>query len=157
MSCEEEKNSIGTVSNARSAEQAEHMRDLARRGVCPFCTIGPLNSVLWSGEHWRMWANPFPYRFHQHHFVIASILHWVGIEEITPAAWAEWGMLNALTIRERKIQGGGLVMRFGDSKLSGASLLHVHSHLQVPDQRGPAITVFFKDSLLDAFLKSLPK
>lgn len=147
-------NSLGSIHNSRTSAQQRHMEETIGKGKCPFCP--PLdpekNKVIRLGGWWQIWQNPFPYTGHQKHFVLTTIAHITDISQLTPNAWAEWGQFNQWAIKTFGLPGGGLVMRFGDNAFNGGTLTHIHSHIQVPDQKGFSIAVFFKDKRLTEFL-----
>ncbi len=151
-----DSDTLGNISNSRSAAQATHMQATVGQGKCPFCDENgfdpKINTVIWSGKHWRAWFNPFPYTGTVSHVIIASLEHLTNIKDLSAEAWTEWGNLNQHLILEYNLPGGGIVMRFGDNKLNGGTIHHIHSHIQVPSTEGFSIAVFFKDEPLKAFL-----
>lgn len=150
------KNNLGNIGNARTAEQQAHMEKTVGQGKCPFCVgdgfDSSLNKIVIEGTYWRAWVNPFSYPHHSIHITVATRGHTEKIQDITPDAWREWGQINQYLIAKYDPPGGGIVMRFGDNRYNGGTLNHVHSHIQVPDQKGMAIAVFFKDAALTRFL-----
>lgn len=153
---------LGNVQNSRSSDQAEHMRNTVGQGKCPFCPDGfdakknvvvPIPGVII--VHWQAWFNPFPYHGTKTHIIIAAVKHWTDIGEITPDAWREWAMINEYFIKVHGLAGGGIVMRFGENKLNGGTLSHVHSHIMVPDEEDLCIAVFFKTPKFADYLMAL--
>lgn len=147
---------LGNIGNTRSPEQERAYQESIGTGTCPFCNYPPeiRERMIYEGQYWNAWHNPFPYGSHQTHIILAPIAHWTSMGDITVAAWFEWATINQKLIKELKLPGGGLVMRFGDNAYNGGSLTHVHSHIQVPDQTGYAIATFFADEKLKALFKS---
>jgi len=160
-------NQIGTIENSRSQPQEQHMRNTVGAGKCPFCDLNlVINKVIWEGRFWRAWFNPFPYTYHAAHLVVAAKDHWVHLWDIPEPARLEWFDVNIDLIRRYNLPGGGIVMRFtnedaiivkgsGTNQYNAGTLSHIHSHVQVPDCKGPAIAVFFKDESLSAYLANL--
>lgn len=155
--CEQKKNAeLGNIDNARTPEQIAHMEKTVGNGKCPFCDNNgfdpKLNVVIWKGQYWRAWFNPFPYSGTNSHIIIATINHITGLKELPPQALAEWAFAIKHLIEEYQLLGGGIVTRFGDNELNGGTLTHMHTHIQVPSKVGFCIAVFFKDERLKKFL-----
>lgn len=132
---------LGAIDNVRTEAQRKNMLDTIGKGLCPFCDgqgFNPaINKVIWQGKHWRLWHNPFPYDNTQTHLVFATHKHITDISELTPEIWKEWSEINQDIIKNMNIPGGGIVMRFGDLAYNGGSLQHLHSHIIVPNLKGP--------------------
>jgi diadenosine tetraphosphate (Ap4A) HIT family hydrolase len=141
-----DSSTLGTMENVHSLAYRAHMEGTIAKGKCPLCDpLDPeINKVIRETAHFRLWANPFAYAHHEHHLIIAPVAHVTDIAEITPEMWGEIGALVRWAVREFDIKGGGLVMRFGDSKFTASTLHHLHMHIQVPDLTGPAFAVFCK-------------
>lgn len=137
---------LGAVRNARTDEQREHMHNTVGRGVCPFCVLDPkLNHLIRESRYWRMWPNPFPYKHHAHHFVLATKSHLIHPQALPREAWMELGDHLLWAIGEYDLPGGGFVMRFGDLAYNAGTLQHLHAHIQVPDLTGRAAATFAKE------------
>lgn len=139
--------SLGTIANARSEEQRTHMQQTVERGICPFCDLNTtLNKVIIQTPHWRAWPNPFPYSRHAHHFVLAPREHITSISALLkiPEAIQERDWICDELIRQFNLEGGAVVMRFGNPKRNAGTLTHLHVHVQAPDGTGPAFSVFSK-------------
>ncbi len=136
---------LGTIQHSRTDAQREHMERTVGEGTCPFCVLDPdLNQVIAERKHWRMWPNPFPYKHHAHHLVLAAKKHIVHPQELPREAWMELGDHLLWATTQFDIPGGGLVMRFGDLAYNAGTLQHLHAHIQVPDLTGPAKATFAK-------------
>jgi diadenosine tetraphosphate (Ap4A) HIT family hydrolase len=68
------------------------------------------------------------------------------INDMDPAAGKELFELFVDAAKARKIQGGGIAMRFGWSKDGnfGSSVLHLHAHLIEPDLKALSETEAWK-------------
>lgn len=148
--------SIGNTANARSTAQVDHMKATVEQGKCPFCDDSgfdpTVNVVIKQGVFWRAWLNPFPYKGSKRHVILATIDHVVDVKDLSAGAWIELGEFIPQIIAEYKIEGGGIVMRFGDNKLNGGTLTHLHVHIQEPNQTSFSVAVFYKDAALTEFL-----
>ena len=142
-------NTLGNTAFARTPEQIAHYQATIGKGVCPFCKPDPtINKIIRTGTFWRVWPNPFAYTHNAHHIIFATIEHVTDIATLDPAVFAammaELATLAQSVINEFGIEGGALVMRFGDMRLNAGTLHHLHAHIQVPDGTGPAFAVFNK-------------
>ena len=136
---------LGTIENARTAEQAAHMHDTIGQGICPFCSIDrEINKLIKATYHWNLWPNPFPYARRKHHFVLATKEHIVDVRQLTRAMWAEIGDVVRWAAEAFNIEGGAIIMRFGDPMYTASTIAHLHAHIDAPDGVGPAIAVFSK-------------
>ncbi len=136
---------LGTLGNCRTLEQYREMKRFLEEGKCPFCEpCSMANKPLRVGKHWVIKHNDFPYPAHAHHLVLFTREHITDIALLSPSAWAEWGEFNIWAIREYRLPGGGLVMRFGDPAYNAGTIIHPHSHIQVPDLTDDARATFAK-------------
>ncbi len=55
--------------------------------------------------------------------------HISDISEISPEAWTELHTIIGTEKITRDITGGTFIMRFGETKYTGASVTHLHAHL----------------------------
>ncbi|MEK7584687.1 MAG: hypothetical protein AAB490_05570, partial [Patescibacteria group bacterium] len=124
--------------NARSASQRVVMEQIERQGHCPFC-IENLNTyhknpILKKGKYWLLTENQWPYENVKHQLLVIYKTHIEHINQIAPKAWSELGSLFSGEAKKRKIEGGGLAIRFGSSKDGnyGSTVLHIHAHLIEP-------------------------
>jgi diadenosine tetraphosphate (Ap4A) HIT family hydrolase len=134
---------LGTMEHVRSPAYRAHMQATIEKGICPLCELDSTkNVVIKQNRHWRIWKNPFAYPHHEHHLVIASRRHLTDFSQLTGEMGAQLISIAQWAVREFKISGGALVMRFGDPEKSASTLRHLHAHIQVPDGSGPAFAVF---------------
>lgn len=146
---------LGTIGNSRTDAQRDLMERTVGQGVCPLCELDrEVNHPFWEEDYqyWRVWASPYPYPYHGFHFVIALRRHEIIYENLMPEEVLEKFEIERRLIREFNLPGGGLVTRFGDPEYNAGTLTHIHAHVQVPDQKGFVIAVFYKDSRLTEFL-----
>lgn len=147
-----------STENARSAGQAQVMKDAAKVKKCIFCDIDfsinkPLNKKGEfdpEGKDWPLlwvWENPFPQEYHKHHLMIIPRRH-INNEEwylITNEEWLQ--ILDAWKWAQTfyNLPGGGFVGRFGERSRNAGTIGHLHFQLQIPDGTGNAKATFFKD------------
>jgi ATP adenylyltransferase len=113
------------------------IQQIQKDGVCPFCPEQLLkyhkNPILKDGKYWLITENMYPYKGAVHHFLIIHKIHISHMNEISPEAQHELFEINNWLFETYKILGGTFVMRFGDSKYTGASVTHLHAHIIVSD------------------------
>jgi ATP adenylyltransferase len=109
------------------------IKQIMRDGVCPFCPEHLAkyhqNPTLKEGRYWLLTKNMYPYIGAAHHYLLIHKKHIQGFDELTDAAWSELKEVTSWVLKERKIKGGALLMRFGDTKHTGASVTHLHAQL----------------------------
>lgn len=154
------KTRLGEIRNVRTRAQREHMQNTVEQGVCPFCKIDrSVNRVIRQRQsnRWRVWENPFKYKNHAHHIMIVPVRHVTHPQDLTKREWQDLQRLIAWAQKRYNIPGAGLVVRFGDVRYHAGTIEHLHVHIQVPNRRGQAIAVFYKDKKLAAFLAKANK
>jgi ATP adenylyltransferase len=134
---------------ARGSEQLARMRSLEAEGVCIFC---PEHAGRWqrepveyTGEHWYVTRNDFPYEGTAAHYLIVARRHVSGFEELPDAAGAElWQIRRELAERLGAV-AFATIERSGDMRFNGGSVAHLHVHMVALDP-APAKTVRFRVS-----------
>jgi ATP adenylyltransferase len=106
---------------------------IQKDGVCPFCpeqlATYHKNPILISKKHWLATENMYPYKGVKYHFLLIHKKHLSHINELSPEAWQELHEVTDEICAEYKIEGGSFLMRFGDSRFTGASVTHLHAHI----------------------------
>lgn len=122
------------------------IKGIAGDGVCPFCSeylTTYHKKPRAERTHWWVTDNMYPYHPVRHHFLFIHKAHIEHIAEISDDAWRELREL----IKEKKVAGGSLVLRFGDTRFTGASVAHLHAHLV---QSNPEHTDYQKPKTVSA-------
>ncbi len=140
-----DKENLMNIGNARQPLQAENMKKIEEEGFCPFC---PENMkkyheppILKSDEHWYVTPNMYPYDNTAHHFILVTNKHLTNSNELSPEAWSELQKHVTWLNEEYKIDSGTLLMRSGDMKKNGATVLHLHAQYIVgSDPEKPVLT-----------------
>jgi diadenosine tetraphosphate (Ap4A) HIT family hydrolase len=118
--------------NARRGKYATVIEGIAACGVCPFC-LEHLRTYhknpLIERAYWWVTNSMYPYHPVCNHILLILKEHREHIEEISQEAWSELQEIITELTKERKIAGGAFVLRFGDTRFTGASVAHVHAHL----------------------------
>lgn len=106
-------------------------------GVCPFCPEHLLkyhkNPILKEGAYWLLTKNMYPYEGAKHHALVIHKKHIELLDQITPEAWAELQSIIQSFAKENNILGGTLLMRFGHTSHTGATVSHLHANFVSPD------------------------
>lgn len=106
------------------------IEEIKKDGVCPFCPENLAKyhkkPILAEGKFWRLTENMYPYEGTKYHLLLIHREHVKDFDEITPEAWGETHHLVNEYFKQEKIPGGAFLMRFGDTKYTGASVSHLH-------------------------------
>lgn len=134
---------------ARREDQRAHMVELERAGVCIFCpehvAAHHREPIEWSGEHWYVTRNDYPYAGTVAHYLIVPHRHVTSFDELPDAAGAElWAIRRELKRRLAPL-ATATVERSGDMRLNGGSVAHLHTHFVALDA-DPEQTVRFRVS-----------
>lgn len=129
------------LDNARFEDQKKVMEDIVDDGVCPFCeehlTKYHKQEILRSGEHWLLTYNQWPYDNTTLHLLAIAKYHAVHLSDMKPGAAEELFDLLRWAETNFAISFGGVCMRFGDTKKTGATVDHLHAHFIVPEENLP--------------------
>ena len=110
---------------------------IQKDGVCPFCPeylkTYHKNPILKEGTYWLLTENMYPYEGAKYHILIIHKKHIEKLEEVSSEAWVELKALVDGFLKEKSIPGGTLVMRFGDTAYTGASVSHLHLNIVSAD------------------------
>jgi diadenosine tetraphosphate (Ap4A) HIT family hydrolase len=110
---------------------------IQKDGVCPFCPESLAkyhkNPIIKEGKFWLLTNNMYPYEGAKYHALLIHKAHITKFSEISKEAWAELNEFMNYFTGENKIPGGTFIMRFGDTRYTGASVSHLHANLISPD------------------------
>lgn len=131
-----ERKEFVNLDNARVTEQMQAMERILASGNCPFCLKNILkehkNQIIREGKHWIITENQWKYEEAELHLLFILKQHAEKLREINPEAGSELIEFAQWTEEKFGIRAGGLVLRFGDINLNGATVAHLHFHLIVP-------------------------
>jgi len=129
------------LSNARVEEQREVMEKIQRINKCPFCPKSldkfHKREKVMEGEFWILTKNRWPYDHTTVHLLAIYKSHAVKLRDITPEAGAELFRFFQWAESTYQIDAGAFAVRFGDIRLNGATVSHLHAHLIEPDSKNP--------------------
>ncbi len=120
---------------------ANVIREIAKEGVCPFCTDHLQKfhkKPLAERAYWWVTDNMYPYKPSKHHRLLIHKTHISHMNELSPEAWTELLEIFKEETTGRNITGGTFIMRFGDTKFTGASVSHLHAHIVQSDPEDAA-------------------
>ncbi len=125
------------TANARPGVYDSVISQIAKEKVCPFCpdqlATYHKNPILHEDEYWLVTDNMYPYKDTKTHLLFIHKEHIVHLSELSSTAWKELQALTNKFIQDKKIPGGTLLIRFGDTSYTGASVNHLHAHLVSSD------------------------
>ena len=129
------------LSHASTKFQRDVMRRIRRDKVCPFCMEHFLKyhtkPILASGKYWVLTTNFQPYKGSRLHLLAISKKHTTTFEKLSTAAHQELFALFSKELRKKKIKGGAILMRFGNTDYTGGTVEHLHAQLISGQKRSP--------------------
>lgn len=109
--------------------------------VCPFCAEHLLKyhklPILKETDRWIITTNMYPYKNAKLCFLLIHREHINDTKDMPPESFLELQEHIKWLVDEYKCPGGTLVMRCGDTSLTGATVTHLHAHLIVADYENP--------------------
>lgn len=128
------------LAHARTQFQRDVMKRIQKDEVCPFCMKHFLTyhtkPIIADGKYWVLTENFEPYKGSRVHLLAVSKRHVKHFDQLSPAAHQELFHLFAQELKKRKIKGGALFMRFGDTNYTGGTVEHLHAQLVCGTKRG---------------------
>jgi diadenosine tetraphosphate (Ap4A) HIT family hydrolase len=121
------------LDNSRHDDQRRVMETIVGDNVCPFCLDNlkkyHQRPILSEGDHWLVTTNQWPYEHTQAHFLLIAKRHIESVTELEPGAFEELGGHIQKLVQDNGLDYGGVAMRFGDVRYTGASVNHLHAHV----------------------------
>jgi diadenosine tetraphosphate (Ap4A) HIT family hydrolase len=106
-------------------------------GVCPFCPEHlkqyHTNPILKETDDWYLTTNLYPYKGARVHMLIISKSHRTHVSQLSSAAWNQLYELISYANEQYHIKGGTFIMRYGETRYTGASVAHLHAQLVASD------------------------
>lgn len=121
--------------HARRKDYRRFLLEAEREELCPFCPEGLRrhpNPILHRSRAWFITKAAWRYRKAVRHFLIISRRHKEDVLELSGRDFAEIKRLMHWVITHLNIKGGGIALRFGDTRFTGATIRHLHFHFLVP-------------------------
>ena len=137
--------------NAGNAGYGNVINTILAKGVCPFCPENfhwhenPIIKQVPAGDnYWFITKNSWPYENSRHHFIIIGSAHITEMFELTSNDFSCVQILVKHVMEKYGISGGALMLRFGETLYTGATVVHLHFHFIVPKvEDGKALPVWF--------------
>lgn len=135
------KKSLVNLKHTRSAGQKDNMIQAVKDGVCLFCPahikkyhVSPIEK---KGKYWMITKSDYPYTGTKLHYLFIYNKHIDTLKKIRPEAMIE--LIRHLKWLEKKfkVKGGSILVRFGDSSRTSASITHLHGHLIIGGKQSP--------------------
>lgn len=121
------------IQNTRSDDQFEYYKAIADDDVCPFCTESLKKylkqPIISEGDHWLVTPNRWPYEHTSAHYLLIARQHIETVTELPSGAFEELGDHVKQLVTDNNLDYGGIAMRFGDVRYTGATVNHLHAHL----------------------------
>lgn len=137
----EEKRSQMDFNHARTDEQKNLMEKIAKDAVCPFCKENFMKyhpkPILKENAHWLITENMSPYEGTKIHLIaVYKDKHVTMSNEIPLKHMGQMFELINWAIEKYNIEGGTILIRFGNSSYTGGSVDHFHAHLIIGNAKG---------------------
>ena len=120
------------LNNARPGVYAEVIKKIGENKICPFCSEH-LHSIhpnpIQEKNYWLVTDNAYPYKPKKEHILLIHKTHISDMFEISKDAWTELHDIMDELEKTKNIEGGAFLMRFGNTKYTGASVTHLHAHI----------------------------
>lgn len=120
---------------AKSKNYRQVLATIERTRRCPFCKENfryHKKPILKRGDGWLATENSWPYGGTRVHCLIIAERHCERFEELTPRDFFAIMRLTRWLIRRYRMPGGGLALRFGNPRFTGATVSHLHFQLIQP-------------------------
>ena len=134
---------------ARGPDQRAYMERLEADRICIFCpeyvADHHAEEVEFSGEHWYVTRNAYPYAGTAAHYLIVARRHVSSFDELPDDAGAELWAIKRRLKAQLGAPSTATIERSGQMHLNGGSVAHLHTHFVVPDPE-PEKTVRFRVS-----------
>lgn len=134
------------IDNTRTSAMREKWQKIIDEGIDPFdpkkVTKWIDGEIIMASDHWYAFQNDHPYPGTKYQFVIPTKEFFTDSDQLSKEIILDLFSIVKRLKRKYGIVGGGLSMRFGETKLSGGSVMHMHAQLTVPED-GKSIAVWF--------------
>jgi ATP adenylyltransferase len=123
----------------KRSDYVHTLTEIVAGGFCPFCEEHLFKHhrrpLIYKSAHWLVTENSWPYKGSRFHILFIARTHIEKTEDLSSAMWADLQKLYKKIVREKKTKGATLFIRSGDTKITGASVNHLHAHLVVGSPR----------------------
>ncbi len=126
--------------NSKRGDYAKVIDEIAKNKICPFCPehvtrIHP--KPIEEKKYWLVTDNAYPYKTVKQHMLLIHREHIEHVNELSVEAWIELKEILKEVSEKRDISGGAFMMRFGETRYTGASVSHLHAQIVQGDPDDP--------------------
>ena len=128
------------LANARPGIYEKVIKNIQESSICPFCEehIRDIHkNPLVEKEFWYVTDNMYPYKPTKEHLLLIHKKHIEHVSDLSKEAWEELFKIIKEETKKRNMEGGTFLMRFGNTKYTGASVSHLHCNLLQSDPENP--------------------
>jgi len=121
---------------AKTGDYRKTLEKIIDTDKCPFCPDNfkyHKKPILKKMNGWLATENSWPYKDTKYHFIFIPEKHLEDFSDLTIDDFATIKELVNWVIKKYNIKGGGVTIRFGEQKYTGATVRHLHLHLIVPE------------------------
>lgn len=119
-------------------DYTETLKEIVAQGFCPFCEEHLLKHhrkpILFRSESWLVTENSWPYEGTRHHFLCIALPHVEKIED-SPTLLTDLQRVYERIVTTYNMDGATLMIRSGNTRVTGASVAHLHAHVIVGKER----------------------
>lgn len=119
---------------------AQVLKKIVAEGFCPFCEEHLFkhhrHPLVDKSKFWLITENAWPYKGSRYHYLFITRKHVETIEALSSATWTDLQKLYKKLVSGKNIRGATLMIRSGNTKITGASVNHLHAHLVSGGRRG---------------------
>lgn len=123
------------MAHARVEHQRQVMEQIKKDDACPFCRKNLMQyhtkPILYESKHWILTENFAPYEGTKHHYLLIAQKHCEGFWELSNEAKIDLFDILDQVRQANDMQGGTILMRWGDTEYTGATVTHLHAQLIV--------------------------
>jgi diadenosine tetraphosphate (Ap4A) HIT family hydrolase len=130
------------VENAEIVPRQDYvatLKEIVEEGFCPFCEEHLFKHhrkpLLFKNAHWLVTENFWPYDGVKRQFLLITRKHISHVTGLSPEGWKALGSACKRLARDYGLKGGTLLMRFGDTAYTGASVSHLHAQIIIGGKR----------------------
>jgi len=116
------------------------LEKINEEGFCPFCeknfTKHHPKKIHFKTKYWIVTDNGWPYKGTKKHLLMVyRPSHICHLEDLSNEAVLDKFEIEKKLCKKYKIKGGSILMRFGSSHETGASVEHLHFHIITPNKK----------------------
>jgi ATP adenylyltransferase len=119
----------------RRVAYANTLNEIVAGGFCPFCEEHLFKHhrqpLIYKSKHWLVTENSWPYKGTSFHFLFIVRVHIEATEDMSPVMLADLFTLYRKLVKRYRLKGATLMIRSGDTRITGASVNHLHAHLVI--------------------------